>query len=133
MREDLADLRLHNRQDAMEFVAAVTRRTTSGSATMVFADRRGHVVEMFCVENGGDSLPELVALTCSATDPEEGRLLLITDRTGEVPVDRPDDELTWIELHATAAVGEVDLLDWFVTSSHYAFSVAEFAPIDAAW
>lgn len=97
--EASANVWLRTRQDADQFVAAAARRTTPGMATMIFADRSGKAVDLFCIEGGGEQLPELVELTCSQSKPEICGLVLVTDRTGEVPADRPDDELTWLELH----------------------------------
>jgi hypothetical protein len=131
--EEDADVWLRTREDAVHFVAALARRTTPATATMIFGDRSGKVVEMFCIEGGADHLPDLVEFTCSPDEEDVCCLLLVTDRSGETPADRPDDELTWVELHASARDGGVELLDWFVTSGRWMFSIAEFAPIQAAW
>ena len=60
-------------------------------------------------------------------------LFVITDRSGEVFADRPDDELVWMELVDLAAAAGFTLLDWFVVFGTMAFSVAEYAPRPAQW
>lgn len=131
--EEDADVWLRTREDAVQFVAAVAGRTTPATATMILGDRSGKVIGVFCVEDGADHLPDLVEFTCSPDENDVCCLLLVTDRSGETPADRPDDELTWVELHASARDGGVELLDWFVTSGRWMFSIAEFAPIPVAW
>jgi hypothetical protein len=45
----------------------------------------------------------------------EARYLFIAvDRTGEMPADRPDDELLWMELRDLAAAKDLCLCDLFV-------------------
>ena len=72
-------------------------------------------------------------MVCDADIPDLSAMVLFTDRTGEVPADRPDDELTWMELSAHAEAAGVSLLDWIVVWGRYAFSVAQFAPSPARW
>ena len=55
------------------------------------------------------------------------------DAIREVPADRSDDELTWMEIAALAAEHDVTVYDWLVLSDRWAFSVAEFAPVPAQW
>ncbi len=131
--EAFKGVRIRTQMDAMEMVAAIARRTCCGDVAAVFLNDGGEIVELFLFAEGAEHLDELVYITCSPDEPEVAQLFLVTDRTGEVPADRPDDELLWMELHANAAEGETRLMDWFVTSGRYAFSVAEFAPIPAGW
>ena len=126
-------MHIRTQADAMEMVGAIARRSRYGDVAAVYLNEDGEIVELFLFSGGADHLPELVYFTCCADEPEVVRVFLITDRTGEVSADRPDDELLWMELHANAAEGATQLMDWFVTSGRYAFSVAEFAPIPSGW
>ena len=131
--EAFKGVRIRTQGDAMQMVGAIARRTNHGDVAAIYLNHDGEIVELFVFTDGAEHLDQLVYITCSPDEPEVAQLVLVTDRTGEVPADRPDDELLWMELHANAAEGATQLMDWFVTSGRYAFSVAEFAPIPAGW
>ena len=131
--EAFKGVRIRSQADAMQMVGAIARRTNHGDVAAIYLNHDGEVVELFVFTDGAEHLDQLVDITCSPDEPEVAQLVLVTDRTGEVLADRPDDELLWMELHANAAEGATQLMDWFVTSGRYAFSVAEFAPIPAGW
>ncbi len=131
--EAFKGVRIRTQGDAIQMVGAIARRTNHGDVAAIYLNREGEIVELFVFADGAEHLDQLVDITCSPDEPEVAQLVLVTDRTGEVPADRPDDELLWMELHANAAEGATQLMDWFVTSGRYAFSVAEFAPIPAGW
>jgi hypothetical protein len=131
--EAFKGVRIRSQADAMQMVGAIARRTNHGDVAAIYLNHDGEIVELFVFTDGAEHLDQLVYITCSPDEPEVAQLVLVTDRTGEVPADRPDDELLWMELHANAAEGATQLMDWFVTSGRYAFSVAEFAPIPAGW
>jgi hypothetical protein len=137
---DLEDLRrelgpLRTRDDAMTFVALAAPRLRAGGGVLLFLDAERRVVELLAVDEGLEPLlPDLLYALCSPDEPEVANLLLITDRSDQVPADRPDDELTWLELSDLAASGATTLLDWFVVCRDLqAFSVAEHAPVGARW
>jgi hypothetical protein len=119
--------------DALRMAAAVSQRERPGSATLVFLDRNRELVDILVVEDGGDHLVEVLELVFTIDDRGAAGLFIITDRSGEVPADRPDDELVWMELVDLAATAGITLLDWFVVFGTKAFSVAEFAPLPAQW
>jgi len=81
----------------------------------------------------GDQLVEVLEMVFTIDDSGASCLFIITDRTGEVYADRPDDELAWMELVDLAATADITLLDWFVVYGTITFSVAEFAPLPAQW
>jgi hypothetical protein len=57
----------------------------------------------------------------------------VSNRTGEVPADRPDDELVWEEMVGATSTRRVLLLDWWILWGQKAFSAAEFAPSGPGW
>ncbi|MGI8517115.1 MAG: hypothetical protein ACR2ME_02050 [Acidimicrobiia bacterium] len=75
---------------------------------------------------------EWAELLCRILKPGEA-LLFVSNRTGEVPADRPTDETEWEALAAVCAREDVILLDWWVSSGRYAFSVAEFSSTPSGW
>ena len=113
--------------------AAVSQQEQPGSATLVFLNRDRGLVDIRVVEDGGDQLVEVLELVFTIDDSGASGLFIITDRSGEVYADRPDDELVWMELVDLAATVGITLLDWFVVYGTKAFSVAEFAPLPAQW
>ena len=119
--------------DALLVAAAVGRLRRPGSATFVFLDDDRRLVDVLVVEDGGDQLAHVLDMALQLQEPEVEELFVVTDRTGEVPADRPDDELVWLELLDLAAEHGTTLLDWFVVWDMKAFSVAEFAPRPAQW
>ena len=127
------ELPFHTAADALVVAKSVSNQRRPGSVAMVFTDDDRRLLDLFYIEGGADHLPELVEFCCSPDEAEVTGLFLVTDRTGEVPADRPDDELTWMELVASAREGGVTLFDWFVVWGTTAFSVAEHAPIGPQW
>ena len=116
MDDALAELReafvFDSLEHALPLVAMLAERSSPGMASLIFVDDERRLLDMFFIEDGADHLPELLYLLCSPDEPEYSGLLLLTDRTGEDPVDRPDDELVWQELVDLAASGATTLLDW---------------------
>ena len=127
------DLRFTSAADAMLVAKALWKQRLPGSAAVILLDDEQRLVDLVCVVDGGDHLLDIVAMLCGAEVPDVTGLLLLSDRTGEVPADRSDDELTWMEIAALAAENEITVYDWLVLSDRWAFSVAEFAPIPAKW
>ena len=119
--------------DALRMAAAVSQQEQPGSATLVFLNRDRGLVDIRVVEDGGDLLVEVLELVFTIDDSGASSLFIITDRSGEVSADRPDDELVWMELVDLAATVGITLLDWFVVFGTTTFSVAEFAPRPAQW
>ena len=113
--------------------AAVSQRKVPGSATLVLLNRNRELVDIRIVEDGADCLAEVLELVFTIDDSGASNLFIITDRSGEVSADRPDDELVWMELVDLAATVGITLLDWFVVFGTRSFSVAEFAPLPAQW
>jgi hypothetical protein len=137
VRESFADVRrclqFRSAADAQGMLAAIRQRSEPGTAVVIFLDSDRRPVDAFFITDGGDEVVEVVESVCLLRDHEATCAFLVTDRTGEVPADRIDDELTWMELVALAAVTGVTLLDWFVVWEAKVFSVAEFAPLPAQW
>jgi hypothetical protein len=119
--------------DALRMAAAVSQRKVPGSATLVLLNRNRELVDIRIVEDGADCLAEVLELVFTIDDSGASNLFIITDRSGEVSADRPDDELVWMELVDLAATVGITLLDWFVVFGTRSFSVAEFAPLPAQW
>jgi NaMN:DMB phosphoribosyltransferase len=119
--------------DAMRMAAAVGQRKLPGSATLVLLNRNRGLVDIRVIEDGGDQLVAVLEMVFTIDDSGASSLFIITDRSGEVYADRPDDELVWMELVDLAATAGFTLLDWFVVYGTMAFSVAEFAPLPAQW
>jgi len=129
----LRSRRFEGAADALVVAAAVGRQRCPGSATFVFLDDDRRLLDLLVVADGGDQLAHVLDMASELQDDEVESLFVITDRTGEVPADRPDDELVWLELVDLAADRGMTLLDWFVVWDMNAFSVAEFAPRPAQW
>jgi len=77
-------------------------------------------------------LPEVVEL-CAGCLVRGAALLILSNRTGEVPADRPGDELLWEELSGIATSQGIHLLDWFVFSGQWTFSATEHSPSGDGW
>jgi len=125
--------RFDSSEEAKHFLAAIARRSEAGMATAVALDRRRRLLDFRAVGDGADHLPDVVAFMAFCGRRGTRFLVLVTDRTGEIPADRPGDELQWEELVGLARSLGLDLLDWWVTVDQQAFSVAEFAPTPAGW
>src|SRR4051794_15660139 len=135
---ELAELhdcfQFQTKADALAFVNCVSRRSNPGDVCTVFLDDDRRIVELFVLEQGETHLADFVDLACSLDEEDVTGLLLVSDRTGQVPIDRPDDELTWQELVGVAADGGVTLYDWWVTADgRWAYSLPQFAPTPAQW
>jgi hypothetical protein len=127
------ECRFETAPDATVLLRSVSRAAQRGSATVVLLDEDRRLVDLVMVEDGSEELVAVVEAVCEALIPDVTDMLLVTDRSGETPCDRPDDELVWIELVELTDSWDITLLDWFVVSGRYSFSVAEFAPIPAQW
>jgi hypothetical protein len=119
--------------DVLVLLRSLSRLGQQGAATVVLLDETRRLVDLFVVEEGDSQLRRIVESLCEADIPDVTDILLVSDRTGEVPADRPDDELKWMELVELAADYAITLLDWFIVAGRHSFSVAEFAPIPAQW
>ena len=134
LKELHRSVQLQTQCDALGFVAALLTRTVPGEVDAIFLDDDRRIVELFRMADAEPLLADFVYSTCSTDEEWVTGLLLVTDRTGRVPLDAPDDELRWQELVASAAEGGVTLYDWFVTADRrWAYSVAEHAPTPAQW
>ena len=118
---------------ALSLLRAIRRLDRPGSLTLVLVDDDRCLVDFFVVEDGAEQMIYVVEKIVEEDWPDVTAIVLVTDRTGEVPADRPDDELVWMELSSLATFYGVTLLDWFVVWGTNAFSVAEFAPVPAQW
>ena len=127
------ECRFEAASDALVLLIGVSRAGKPGSATLVLLDEDRRLVDPLVVEDGGSQLRRLVQTACEADIPDVTDLRIVTDRTGEVPADRFDDELLWLDLVELAESLGINLLDWFVVSGRYGFSVAEHAAVPAQW
>lgn len=125
------ELVLNRATDAHQVLASCARTTPPGSVTLFFLDEERRICDLLCVTDGRENVRSLVDMICPFV--EARYLLIVSNRSGQVLADRPDDELTWMELVGAASDHGQQLLDWFIVWGTYAFSVAEFAPLGAAW
>ena len=137
---ELRQLHVRSVQDAMEFGAVLWRRGNApGTVLAVFLADDDGVVEFQPVDVGDEDvdLAELVYMCCViARHQTRGRarkVVLFTDRTGEAPPGRPDDELEWMRVCSNAEEAGITAIDWFVVFGSKMYSVAQFAPIPARW
>ncbi len=134
---DRRSLRRHfsfgSAEEATSFVAAMARRSEPGMAIAVCLDERRRLLDFRPIVDGADHLDDVLRFVQHGGHHRTHAVLLLTDRTGESLVDRPDDELLWEELVGQADAAGFDLLDWWVMFGTQAFSVAEFAPTPARW
>ena len=84
---------------ALSLLKAIRRLDRPGSLTLVLVDDDRRLVDFFVVEDGAEQLVYVVERIVEADWPEVSALFLVTDRTGEGPADRPDDELVWWSCH----------------------------------
>ena len=124
-------LYVRSRDEAMPLVAVLSRKLDPGVDLVMAFDRAGELGVAVPLDPG-TTLTEVVELMTAIALPGE-QLLLVSNRTGEDPADRPSDEFDWEEMSGIARANDVVLLDWFVTCGTTAFSLAEFAPTPAAW
>ena len=116
-------------------VAGFFHRTGNrpGHAIVAVMNAGGRCIDLQLVDGGGDAVAEVVDLVCALNEGRAVTALVVSDRTGEVPVDRVDDSCTWFAAHAAAADHGVRLLDWLVVSGHFVFSAADHTTIPAGW
>ncbi|MEY2421063.1 MAG: hypothetical protein QOI95_1130 [Acidimicrobiaceae bacterium] len=139
--EELAELhecfQLRTQAEALQLVACISRRSDPGNVCAVFLDDDRRIVDLFVIQDADsvdDFLPQFVYVTCSPDQTDVTGLVLVSDRTGQVPLDRPGDELRWQELVANAAEGGVTLYDWFIVADRrFAYSLPQFAPTPPQW
>lgn len=118
--------------DARGFVAAVARHSRPGMVFAVCLDRRRRLVDFHCLP-GAHEAAEIVRVVQRCGHHRTCSLLLLSDRSDEPVVSRPDDELTWEELCGQADAAGLALLDWWVLTGRHAYSVAELTPTPAGW
>ena len=123
--------RIRTFDDCLTFVATVARKVPPGVDVVAGIDRR-HRLQVILPMEPGSPLPEVVDQLASHFLPREA-LLVVSNRTGETPADRPDDELVFEEMAGAARAYDIVLLDWWITSGTKAFSIAEFAPSGTGW
>jgi hypothetical protein len=125
-------LRVANTRDAAELTAAIGLRTAPGETVIAAFDRQQRLQVVVPIALGENSLLEYVDLFCQIALPRES-LFIVSNRSGELPADRPSDEADWEALAACCEKAEVYLLDWWIQSETYAFSAAEFASTPPGW
>lgn len=126
------EFRICHFTDILDLLAALAQRTEAGDTLALGFDEERFLTVGLPLDLSGASLPEFVKLFCGLWAPGEA-LLLVSNRTGEVPANRPDDTQTWMEMTAQCSAEDVVLLDWFVIWERSAFSLAETAPTPAGW
>jgi hypothetical protein len=122
---------IHDRDDALDLVAAATTRVPAGVDLVVLLDPDGGWIDAFAMEPSSP-LPEVVEICASGIEPGAA-VLIVSNRTGEAPTDRPGDELLWEEMRGIASSYGIHLLDWLVFSGQWAFSVTEHSPSGDGW
>jgi hypothetical protein len=126
-----SSFRLRGPGEAQHVVAMLVDRLESGSTMVLIFDAARWYLDGF-VAAPSLLLTEVVDAVAQHLQPGDG-VMLVSNRTGEEPADRPDDELVWEELVGTAAARGVGLLDWWVLWGTTAFSIAEHAPTPASY
>lgn len=127
-----ATLQLRHFQDVLGLLAALSRRTASGD-TLVFGFDTDRVLQVgLPIDVTDHPLLEWVELLCEVFAPGEG-MLVVSNRNGETPADRPTDGADWQQLAGACDRAEVVLLDWFVLSGTYAFSLSELGEHPPGW
>ena len=124
-------LTVRTRADAIPVIASLGRILEPGDSAVVAFDEEHELTLVIEVERD-ESISECVELLSSIALPGE-HILIVSNRSGQVPADRPDDELTWEEMVGVARANDVILWDWWVVWGTKAFSLAEFAPSPANW
>lgn len=114
-----------------ELCAVLASRIRPGAELILLFDEDGTLDITFPVPLGVP-LPSVVDSVTQVAD-QGWSLVIVSNRTGEVPADRPGDELVYEEVRGAALARGVQLLDWYVIWDTKAFSVAEFAPSGPGW
>ena len=122
---------VRTRADAVPVIAALGRILRPGTSGVAAFDQDGEFTLVVEVEHD-ESVTTTVELLASIALPGE-HVLVVSNRTHQVPADRPDDELVWEEMVGIARANEIVLWDWWVVWGTKAFSLAEFAPSPAGW
>jgi hypothetical protein len=122
---------LRTREDVLPLLAVIAARSQPRT-NWVLAMTRERNVELILPLAFDEGMPSTIGLLAAAALPGEA-ILVVSDRSGEVPADRPDDELIWEEMRGAAAAHDVVLIDWYVVWNTTAFSIAEFAPSGPGW
>lgn len=137
MRDPIRYLRkklvVQSATDFFPLLKSLRKLDIPGCVSVVFLRPDRRFYDSITVTDGGCRVPQVVSHLLNIEDPKVGAIVLASDRTGEVPADRPDDEFDWVGMHEAASHCGIDLLDWFVVWGTKAFSVAEFAPVPAGW
>ncbi len=119
--------------DACRFVAEMAVRSEPGMAVAICLDHRRRLLDFRPVVDGADHLSDVLAFVDLLGDRRTASVLLLSDRTGDLIADRPDDELVWEELVGQADARGLTLIDWWILYGSHAFSIAEHAPTPARW
>jgi hypothetical protein len=130
-RLDEEPVYLRTREDGLQFAAASWRKQPAGAHLVIGADDDARVRLILGVEPD-TPLPQLVESLAAVALPGEA-LWILSNRRGEVPADRPDDEIVWEEMRGAADAHRIQLLDWMISAGRFAFSAAEHAPSPAGW
>lgn len=128
---DDAEVYVRDREEGIALAAASARRHPRGAHLFVGLDR-ARQVRLFLPMEPSTPLAQTVAMLGELFLPGEA-LLIVSNRTGEVPADRPDDELVWEEMLGAARSRRVVLLDWWILWGQKLFSAAEFSPSGPGW
>jgi hypothetical protein len=123
--------RLRVPDDGIELSASLVRQGQPGTQLVAAADHAGRV-QLLIPDPESRPITDHVALLCDLGLPGES-IFIVSDRTGEEPADRPDDELDWECARGVADVAGIHLLDWWITWETLVFSAAEFAPSGPGW
>lgn len=126
------ELEIRHFTDILDVLTAISRRTGPGDNLAVGFDEGRILTVALPLDLTGATLPDFVRVFCQVWAPREA-LMLVSNRTGEVPADRPGDEEMWVEMAAQCAAEDVILLDWFILWETHAFSVAEHAASPSGW
>jgi hypothetical protein len=112
-------------------VGAAARKQPAGAHLFIGIDRARQVGLLLPMEPA-TPMAVTAGMLAELFLPGEA-LLIVTNRSGEVPADRPDDELVWEEMVGATRSRKVVLLDWWILWGQKAFSAAEFAPSGPGW
>lgn len=132
-RAFLHQIRLKTADDVGPLLAAVADRDERGSITLVGISPTHRFVGVVHKADEEGREEDLVHAGASVAGGEVARLVVVTNRTGQLVPRRDDDPERWIAMHDDAAGFDVVLLDWLVVFGHKAFSVGERSSLKPPW
>ena len=118
--------------DGAEIGVKIAHCLPGGIDAILGFDERGRWDERATIPPPHLSLPEAIDEYSRLTD-AGWSIIVVSNRSGEIPLDRPDDELVYETMNGAAQARGILLLDWYIVAGQESWSVAEFTPSGAGW